>query len=73
MTIKVPKNELFGWYIGENINKVYDFFIEIYHDGQSVLAGEFEVVMDHLDEYYFHSRIQKLVKKDNILKFYLTH
>ena len=64
---------LFGWYIGENINSVYDYFVEIYHDGQPVLAGEFETVMEYLDEYYFRSLIGKIVKEEDTLKFYLTH
>lgn len=73
MNVKTGKNELFGFFIGENIDTVYNHFIEIYHDNQPVLAGEFYNVIEYLDEYYFHSRIQKLVKKNNILKFYLTH
>ena len=64
---------LFGWYIGENINTVYNYFVEIYHDNQPVLAGEFETVIEYLDEYYFNSFIEKILKENDTLKFYLTH
>ena len=64
---------LFGWYIGENIEMLYNYYVVIYYNGQPVLAGDFEDVIENLDEYYFNSRIKKLVRKDDILKFYLTY
>lgn len=72
MTVAIGKHELFGWFIGENIDTVYNYFVEIYYDDQPLLAGEFDTVIDNLDEYYFNSSLKKVVKKGNVLKFYLT-
>lgn len=73
MTITINKNELFGWFIGENINFVYNKFVEIYYDNQLILAGEFNTVIDNIDVYYLFSTIKEIVKNDNVLKFYLIH
>ena len=72
MNVKTGKNELFGFFIGENIDTVYNHFVEIYYDNEPLLAGEFYTVIENIDEFYFHSTIKKVVKKGNILKFYLT-
>ena len=63
---------LFGWFICENIATIYNYFVVIYHDGDPVLAGEFEIVIEYLDDYYFNSIIKKVIKKGNTLKFYLS-
>lgn len=73
MTITIDKNEIFGWFVGENIDVVFNNYVEIYHDNQLILEGEFSSIIDILDEYYFYSIINKINKKGNILKFYLIH